>query len=264
MTNKYLARDDAPFDETVWDVLDSAMKKTAKNHLVGRHLLDVEGPYGLGLKSIPLEDKQVQNGLVTSQVLPVLYLYKNFTLGTRDIANFEREGVALETYALTEAVQTCASMEDDLVFNGTKQLSGLMTVKGSDQLALSEWDEEGTAAESIIEAITRLDDAGYHGPYVLALTPERYNLLYRLYPHGKQSELEHIQTMVTGGVFKSPNLDNGGLLMASTVQSASLYLGQDMNLGYIGPAGDRQEFVVSESLTVRIQRPDAICILTDK
>lgn len=264
MTNKYLARDDAPFDEKVWEVLDSTLKKTAKNHLVGRHLLDVEGPYGLGLKSIPLEDTEVQSGLITSQALPVLYLNKEFTLGTRDIANFEREGVALETYALTEAVKACTSIEDDLIFNGTKQLSGLMTAKGSNQMGLSEWSEEGTAAREIIEAITCLDNAGFHGPYALALTPERYNLLYRLYPNGKQSEFEHIQTMVTGGIFKSPILEKGGLLIASTVQSASLFLGQDMNLGYIGPAGDRQEFVVSESLTVRIQRPDAICILKNE
>jgi hypothetical protein len=34
-----------------------------------------------------------------------------------------------------------------------------------------------------------------------------------------------------------------------------------MNVGYTGPAGDRQEFSISESLTVRIRQPGAICIL---
>jgi len=40
-------------------------------------------------------------------------------------------------------------------------------------------------------------------------------------------------------------------------------LGQDMSIGYIGPKGANQEFIVSESLTVRILQPRAICILKD-
>ena len=263
MTNKYLTREEAPFNKEVWEALDSVLKRTAKSHLVGRHLLSLEGPYGLGLKSIPLDDTEDKAGLIANQVLPILYLQKRFTLGTRDIANFEREGVALETYALSEAVKACSAMEDDLVFNGTAQVSGLLTNDGVNQMNLLDWSEVGTAAKGIIEAITRLDDAGFHGPYTLALAPKKYNLLYRLYPQGKQSELEHIRTMVTAGIYKSPILKNGGVLLDSTAQCASIYLGQDMNLGYIGPDGDRQEFFVSESLTVRIQRPKGICILKE-
>ena len=263
MTNKYLARNDAPFGKNVWEVLDNVLKKTAKSHLVGRHLLNVEGPYGLGLKSIPLDDTETKPGLITSQVLPVLYLQKRFTLGTRDIANFERDGVTLETLALSEAVKACAFMEDDLIFNGTEEVPSLMTALDVNKMNLLDWSEVGTAAKGMIEAITRLDDAGFHGPYTLALAPERYNLLYRLYPQGKQSELEHIQTMITAGIHKTPILKKGGLLMASTAQCASIILGQDMSLGYIGPAGDKQEFMVSESLTVRVQQSKALCILED-
>jgi hypothetical protein len=36
-----------------------------------------------------------------------------------------------------------------------------------------------------------------------------------------------------------------------------------MSLGYIGPAGTVQEFTISESLTLRIQRPQAICLLKE-
>jgi uncharacterized linocin/CFP29 family protein len=130
-------------------------------------------------------------------------------------------------------------------------------------MALSSWENVGAAAQDIITAMTKLDDAGFHGNYSLALAPERYNLLYRLYPQGKQSELEHIKTMVTEGVFKSPILKNGGLLLAAKAQCASIVLGQDMSIGYIGPAGAKQEFTISESLTVRIRQPQAICVLNE-
>jgi uncharacterized linocin/CFP29 family protein len=128
---------------------------------------------------------------------------------------------------------------------------------------LLSWDEVGAAAKGIIEAITRLDEAGFHGPYSLALAPERYNLLFRLYPQGKQSELEHIKTMVTDGIFKTPSLKAGGLLLASKVQCASIVLGQDMSIGFIGPAGAKQEFTISESLALRIRQPQAICVLKE-
>jgi uncharacterized linocin/CFP29 family protein len=261
MANKYLARDDAPFGSEVWDVLDAAMKETARSQLVGRRLLTLEGPFGLGLKAVALEDEQTESGLISSRVLPVFLVQKSFALGTRDLANYERERILLDTCPVVETVTECTRLEDDLIFNGTANVPGLLTTAGSNKIELSAWDQVGTAADDIIRAITVLDDAGFHGPYSLALAPERYNLLFRLYPRGKQSELEHVQTMVTEGVFKTPILEQGGVLLTATAPCASIVLGQDMNIGYIGPAGDKHEFSISESLTVRIRQPQAICIL---
>jgi uncharacterized linocin/CFP29 family protein len=239
------------------------MKQAAESQLVGRRLLDVEGPFGLGLKSVPLGDAETDSGWISSRVLPVMFMQKPFELGARDLANYEREGVVLDTCPVSETAKECARMEDSLVFYGTDDLPGLLTVPGSNSMNLLAWDEVGAAASGIIEAVTRLDDAGFHGSYSLALVPERYNLLFRLYPQGKQSELDHIKTMVTDGVFKTPILNSGGVLLASTAQCASIVLGQDMSIGYIGPAGAEQEFTISESLALRIRRPQAICVLQE-
>lgn len=263
MTNKFLAREDAPFGDDVWEILDGAMLQAAKNRLVGRRLLEVEGPFGLGLKSLPLADEVNDNGFTTSKVLPVVYIQKDFILGTRDLATFERDKVSLDTCPVSEIARECAKLEDDLIFKGIDGVPGLLTVEDTNSMNLLSWEEVGAAANGIIEAITRLDASGFHGPYSLALTPERYNLLFRLYPQGKQSELEHVKTMVTDGVFKTPSLESGGVLLASRTQCASIILGQDMTLGYIGPAGAQQEFTISESLTVQIKQPQAICILNE-
>lgn len=37
-----------------------------------------------------------------------------------------------------------------------------------------------------------------------------------------------------------------------------------MSIGYSGPAGDKQEFSIFESLTVRIRQPQAICVLKER
>ena len=44
-------------------------------------------------------------------------------------------------------------------------------------------------------------------------------------------------------------------------QFATIVVGQDMTVGFVGPAGDEIEFTISESLVPRIRRPQAVCIL---
>ena len=258
MANKYLAREDAPFGAETWKMLDAVMMEAAKSELVGRRLLHIEGPFGLGLKLVPLQDTEIESGLIVSEFLPVLLIQKTFALGVRDLASYEREGIALDTSAVAEAAIECAQLEDDLIFNGA-----LLAAEGSNELELSSWDEVGTAAEDIIKALTTLDGAGFHGPYSLALSPSRYNLLFRRYPRGNFSEMEHVKTMATEGVFKAPILESGGVLLASGRQFASIVLGQDMTIGFIGPTGDGIEFSISESLAPLIRQPQAICVLKE-
>ena len=263
MVNEYLARGDAPFGSDTWKVLDSVMMEAAKSQMVGRRLLHIEGPFGLGLKVVPLQDTETESGLIVSEFLPVLLIQKKFALGVRDLASYEREGIALGTSVVAEAAIECARLEDGSIFNGTPPAPGLLTVEGSNELELSSWDEVGAAAEDIIKAMTILDNAGFHGPYSLALASSRYNLLFRRYPRGNFSEMEHVKTMVTEGVFKAPILESGGVLLASGRQFASIVLGQDMTIGFIGPTGEKLEFSISESLAPLIRQPQAICVLKE-
>ena len=93
MENKYLGREDAPIGPETWKALDSTMTEAAKSILAGRRLLHIEGPYGLGLKAVPLQDIRSENGIITSSFVPVSWIYKTFMLGKRDIAAAEKEGI---------------------------------------------------------------------------------------------------------------------------------------------------------------------------
>lgn len=259
MDNKYLGREDAPVGEEIWKVLDATMTEAAKSVLAGRRLLHVEGPFGLGLKGVPLQDVKGESGLVTSSFVPVSLIQKSFVLSKRDIAASEQEGLPFNTAPVAAAALDCALLEDKIVFQGAQGSQGLLTASGASELKLSTWKEVGKAADETISALTMLDNAGFHGPYSLALSPGRYNLLLRRYPQGG-TELEQIKSM-TDGVFKAPVLDSGGLLIASGRQFAAITLGQDMSVGYIGPAGEDLEFSISESLALLIRQPKAICAL---
>jgi uncharacterized linocin/CFP29 family protein len=261
MANKYLAREDAPFGAEVWETLDAAMQEAAKGQLAGRRLLHIEGPFGLGLKAVSLHDEETEDGLSIGRVLPLSLIQKPFTLGIRDLAGYERENIVLHARPVVDAAIAAARQEDDLIFNGAAGLPGLLTVEGAHRQQLSPWDEVGAAADDIIRAITTLDNARFHGPYVLALAPARYNLLFRRYPQGNQTEMEHVRTMVTEGIIKAPALPEGGLLLAGGRRYASIVLGQDMSIAFIGPAGGEIEFMITESLALYIRRPQAICVL---
>jgi uncharacterized linocin/CFP29 family protein len=261
MENKYLGRQDAPIATETWNLLDTTMIGAAKSQLAGRRLLTIEGPYGFGLKMIPLTDCEMEEGIVGSTFMPVTMVRSRFSLGRRDLAAFEKDKVTLDLGPLACAAMDCAAKEDQVVFNGVSGLSGLMTVEGSSSQTLTKWDKVGSAANEIISAVTKLDDAGFHGPYAMALSPAQYNLLLRRYPQGEGTELDHVRTIVTEGVVKAPAIKKGGMLLASGPQYASLVLGQDMSVGYTGPAGDDLEFFVLESLALLVRAPEAICLL---
>lgn len=260
MASKYLAREAAPFGAAVWEALDATMIGAAKGQLVGRRLLHVEGPFGLGLKAVPLEDVETEAGLV-ARVLPIPLIRKTFTLGVRDLAAYEREPAVLDMGPVAEAAIAAARQEDELIFNGATGLPGLLSAEGVNEVDLSTWDGVGAAAQDIMNAMTILDGTGFHGPYALALAPALYNRLFRVYPNGAQSELEHIRTMATEGIFKAPALKSGGVLLAAGRQYAALILGQDMAIGFVGPAGERLEFSIFESLAPLVRQPRAICVL---
>lgn len=247
----------------VGEALDEAMVEAARALLVGRRILDLDGPSGLGLKTVPLKDTTTASGLVASETLPLVLLQEGFDLGARDLANYEREGLTLDRGAVAEAAIATAKREDELVFYGSEELDvkGLLTVDGAARQSLSNWDDVGAAMGDLIDAVTALDGAGFHGPYTLALAPGRYNRLFRRYERGNEAEIEHARTLVTDGIHKAPMLDDGGVMLATGRQYASIVMGQDMTVGFVGPEGDRIAFTVSESLVPRIRRPQAICVL---
>ncbi len=261
MEQDYLGRKDAPISAETWKLLDTTMIEAAKSQLSGRRLISIEGPFGLGLKVVPLSDCEVAEGVTGSPVVPVHMITSSFFLNKRDLAASGKDPI-LDLDPVASAAISCARKEDGIIFSGIQDTPGLLGADGSASLALAKWDKAGTAADQIIRAVTLLDDAGFHGPYCMGLAPSRYNLLLRRYPQGEGTELEHVRTILGGDVIKAPVLKNGGVLLASGRQYVSLVIGQDMSIGFNGPAGDAFEFSISESLALMIRAPEAICVLT--
>jgi uncharacterized linocin/CFP29 family protein len=261
MENRYLGRSEAPIGAETWKLLDSTMIESAKSQLAGRRIITIEGPFGFGLKVIPVNDSDLEEGISSSTFVPVNLIKSGFSLTKRDLASFEKDKIILDTNPVASAAIDCAAKEDQIIFHGMQGSPGLLTAEGSSSQTLTKWDKIGTAADQIIESVTKLDDAGFHGPYSMALAPSLYNLLLRRYPQGDGTELDHIRTIVSDGIVKAPVLKKGGVILASGRQYVTLVMGQDMTISYIGPVGDSLDFQVIESLALLIRTPGAICVL---
>lgn len=270
MSEKFLHRGDAPFEAKVWERIDETVVGAAKSQLCARRLLHVEGPYGIGLKSLPGADRAAAEesavegvSLIASSATPVIAIQSRFCLAARDIAAFEQSGMPLNLEAVAAAAIACARQEDALLFYGSKALgvAGLLNAAGVQSRKLKPWEEVGAAVEDLIEAVTQLDHAGFHGPYALALAPNLYNRLFRRYPQGPLTEIEHLRSLVTEGLIKAPAIGSGGVLLASGREYATVVLGQDLMTGFVGPAGPNYEFTVSESVALRLLQPAAVCVL---
>src|SRR3989339_71121 len=101
MSENYLLRDDSPFSQQLWEKIDETVICAAKSQLTARRLLKIQGPYGLGLKTLPSEDVAVEQKnsegatLKAACAMPVTYIQSEFTLSARDIAAFEQYGSPL-------------------------------------------------------------------------------------------------------------------------------------------------------------------------
>ncbi len=272
MSEKFLHRDDAPFTISVWDAIDHAAKNAAAAQMSARRLLHLEGPLGFGLKAIPGPESEIAQEsdeeltVSVSPVIPVALISASFSMAARDIDAFERDGFQMDLRNAVDAARKCAAKEDQLLFYGSKALggSGLLNAKGVQQYELQEWKEPGAAVEDVIAAVSRLDAAGFHGPFSLALSPGLYNQLFRRYPQGNTLEIEHLKELVTDGIVKAPSVKSGGVLIAPGRQYASIVLGQDLLTGFEGPEGRTYAFFISESVALRISAPESICVLKAK
>ncbi|MBD3345895.1 MAG: DUF2184 domain-containing protein [Chitinivibrionales bacterium] len=269
MSEKFLMRDDAPFGDKVWELIDRIVAKSAEAELSARRVLATIGPYGLGFKSLPsgespLErDSDEETSVTADCSIPVPLISTSFTISARDIDTYERYGLPMNMRNVVQAAQRCARKEDRLLYYGSQSLGskGLLNSDGVQSVSLKEWKQVGDGVHDVMKAIEKLDNAGHHGPYILALDPARYTALFERYPQGNVLEIDHMRQMLGGNVVKAASVDRGGVLLAEGMQYASIMLGQDIMTAFEGPEGRNYTFILSESLALRLNVPSAVCRL---
>lgn len=222
----HLNRKQAPFGPVIWEVIDAAAVGAARERLIGRRFLDVEGPYGPGLTTI-----EVCND------------------------DYCRQPGADEAGAV-------AAREEEILYYGQPDfgLAGLLSADGRGRHTAGNWSDLDQVLNDVLAAVTKLDDAGFRGPYALVLAPALYNGLFRRYPGTELLQLEHLRRLCSEGIHKAAI--EGGAVIDS--RAGVLVVGQDLMAGYAGQDGIHYELYLSESIVLRLDEPKAVCTLEFK
>jgi len=275
----YLDRSSAPLTTEDWAALDNSVIAAARQQLVGRKIIDVLGPLGGGVYSLPYS---VFNSAGTAQVsltgdedseaitaserkmaqLPLVY--KDFKLAWRNVETDRKLGLPLDVSAAAVAAAALAVQEDKLIFRGNSELAqeGLLTVKGRCIAKADDWEANGGALASVVSAVSKLSAAGHYGPYALAVSPELFGRMVRVYGTTGTLELEQIKALIAGGVYSAGVLTgHEAVVVATGMQNISLAVGKDIISAYLGPVNMNQLFRVLETCALLIRRPSAICTI---
>src|SRR5437870_9424541 len=227
--------------------IEEAAISAARDILTGRKILDVEGPYGLGLTNLEVGNDDVcrepgpgEASAVVSHALSSPMIYRRFSLSKRRIAAFQETGQPLSRKVAEDAGQAVAAREEEFVYYGQPSfhLPGLLTAEGRNNVKGGNWNNVDEVLDNVIEAVNILDGKGYRGPYGLALAPVLYNNLFRRYAGTDLLQIEHLKRLCTRGIVKAAI--TGGVLIVPDV--GPLVLGQDLQAAYLGPAAAHYNF----------------------
>jgi uncharacterized linocin/CFP29 family protein len=262
----YLMRDDAPFSAEQWAAIDDLVVRVARQLLVGRRFIEITGPLGIGVPTVPLltigEGDPIE--ATEQKHLGFLLLHQDFRLGWRDIETSHKLGLPMELGPAAAASAAVARLEDELVFRGHAEhgYEGLLNAQGRNTVDLADWGEPGSAFENIVAATEALVGDGFYGPFAVILSPARYAQTQRIARGMGRLESKLIKGVAEGGFFRTPALAaDQGLVVALGAHNLDLVVAQDLVTAYLGPENMDHTFRLLESLVLRIKRPGAICTL---
>ena len=202
----------APESPELLNKIEEAAVSAARDILTGRRIIDVEGPYGLGLTAVEVGNDDLcrqpgpgEASAVLSHALSLPMIYRRFSLSRRRIAAFREMGQPLNLKVVEDAAQAVAMREEEFIYQGQPDfhLHGLLTAAGRNTLQGGDWGSVDQVLDNVIAAVNALDGKGYRGPYGLALAPALYNNLFRRYPGSDLVQIEHLKRLCTRGIVKA-------------------------------------------------------------
>jgi uncharacterized linocin/CFP29 family protein len=274
-----LNRSSAPLTGEEWQRLDEAVVKTARTMLVGRKLIEVLGPLGPGVYSMPYtifsgrksagvdmigdrEDLAVEADRRGTVNLPIIF--KDFKIFWRDVEADRHLGIPLDVSTAAVAAADVAVQEDDLIFNGHGPVGqqGLLTAEGRLTVGLGNWQEGGGPLADAVQAVNALTTSGHYGPYAMALSPYLFGQTVRVYGNTGMLELDQVKALLRGPVYSSSAISgNKAVVIATGIQNLNLAVGQDLVTAYTAAESMNHIFRVFETLALLIRRADAICTI---
>lgn len=257
-------RGSAPIADDAWTTLEADVKRALEQHLIGRRVVDFDGPHGLELAAMNLGSLErrelgtgVQAGLRRS--LPLLELRIPFDLPRTALEERARGAPTFADDPALVAARKLAELEDASIFHGLEAagIRGLASASSHPRIALG--SDAASAMDAVTRALFALDEAAVKGPYAVVLGDSLYR---RLAAASDYPPLERLGNLVGDRVLHS-SIVSGGLVLSERGGDFRLTVGQDAAIGYAAHERELVSLYLVESFTFFVSEPSAVVVLEE-
>lgn len=263
MTDR-LRRDQAPFPDAAWALIDEEAGRALRHFLAARALVDFSGPKGWTHSAeasgrVEATTSPVSGVDMKARVVrPLVESRTTFTLSRAELAAVERGLDAPDLDPVTEAAHRAAEAEDRTVFNGGP--GGVEGIASSPHEPVPIGDDYSEYPRHVASAVAALRRAGVEGPYGIALGDRCFTGVIETTEHGGYPVLEHLRLIVGGPVVWAPAVD-GALVVSTRGGDYELVSGADFAVGYAGHTPTEVELFIEESFAFKVHEPKAAVAL---
>jgi uncharacterized linocin/CFP29 family protein len=258
----------APISDAAWSEIEEETSRTIKRYLAGRRVVDVQGPGGVALSAIGTGHLRnvaaPGDGIVARQrdVKPLVELRVPFELDREQIDDVERGANDSDWQPAKDAAKLLAFAEDRAIFQGYAA-AGIGGIReGTSNPILTLPPDVRAYPDAIAHALGKLRLEGVNGPYSVVLGADAYTALSETSDHG-YPVLRHIKELVDGEIIWAPAIKDA-FVMTTRGGDFTLYLGEDVSIGYLSHDDKKVRLYLEESFTFLLLTTEASVALTAK
>ena len=266
----HLMRDLAPVNEQAWSEIDAEAERSLKHFLAGAAARRLRRPVGWDHSAVDVGRANLLGqgplaGIEAAQrrVLPLVELRSRFSVPRSEIAAADRGAGNLDLDCVIAASKAAAIAEDTVVFHGYDAAGVAGIASASPHAPVTVSDDYSKYPEHVASAVAVLRVADIAGPYAIAIGSRGFTGVTETTEHGGYPVFEHLGQILGGPVVWAPAVD-GAVVLSQRGGDFILTVGQDFSIGYSSFDAANVELYLEESITFRINTPEAAVQLTDK
>jgi uncharacterized linocin/CFP29 family protein len=261
-----LLRSLAPIPEPAWRLIEEEAKRTLRDILAARKLVDFTGPLGWEASAVNtgrmrrIAEPAPGVEAKLRGVQPLVELRVPFELDRDELEAVGRGARDPDLDTVRHAARTAGLAEDRAVFHGYAA-AGIEGLMQSGKEATLKLTDDYTAYPSVVaDAVSRLRTSGVDGPYAIALGPRCYSGLTKT-TVGGYPVMEHVRRLLDGPIVWAPGVD-GAVVLSQRGGDFELTVGQDFSIGYLEHSANTVRLYLQESFTFRVLAPEAAVALS--
>lgn len=269
-----LGRERAPITAAAWQAIDEEARDLLKTKLVGRRCVDFEGPMGWEASAVNLGRVDTLGagpcegiGARIRRVLPLTELRADFKLSREELEAIDRGAAEPDLAGVERAADAMSLAEDTIIFRGfaAAGITGICEAAAAAGATIALGEGQDALVRGLVEALTRLLDAGIQGPYGLVLgRAEWQSLMLAMDPSG-YPVIKRVKQILDHGspgqVWRTPAIE-GGVVLSTRGSDFEMSVGRDLSIGYQDHDAESVGLYLSQSLTFRVHTPEAAVVLS--